>query len=125
MMIVPDAANMSPAPWQTEISAPGSGPERCRASGARAALCRWRYCEVLDHLYRLGQNRGHAEEIGSAFFQLGKFVEPFRGFFFGHILPAHDRRSDYSRDPIACACGIVGSVQYRDRDLPEWLHPNL
>jgi len=34
MMLVPEAANMPPTPWQTEISAPGIWAARGRGAGA-------------------------------------------------------------------------------------------
>ena len=37
MMIVPEAANMPPTPWQTEILAPGIWAGASRASGARSS----------------------------------------------------------------------------------------
>jgi len=40
MMIVPEAGNMPPTPWQTEISAPGI------CTGAVARIWRTLYCKA-------------------------------------------------------------------------------
>ena len=56
MMMVPDAANIPPTPWQTEIWAPGFGRGRCRAFGARFLQC--------VHAVHAGMHVGEEAAIG-------------------------------------------------------------
>src|ERR1700674_2134116 len=57
MMMVPEAANMPPTPWQTEILAPGIWRRRCRASGPRSPAMHT--CAV-----HAGMHVGEAAAIG-------------------------------------------------------------
>ena len=69
---------------------------------------------AIRPLLLLRSEWGYADEISPALLQLGEFVEPFRGFFCGHILPPHDGRSNSARDTIAT--GVERSVEDRDRE---------
>lgn len=57
-----------------------------------------------DYLYCFGKDRGDTEEIRPILLQFGEFVEPLRGFLFGHALPVYDETSDDLCNPIAKWC---------------------
>jgi len=88
-MMVPDAANMPPTPWHTEILAPEPAPARCRASAARSPAGRTcRTCRNhVAEAAAIGVERQLAAGPGVA------VGDEFAGLFVRHEAEIADRRA--------------------------------